>query len=152
MSRYTHGTIVGVKDRDCLIKALMDMGFKKEQIEIHDKATNLHGYQGDTRKQKAHVIIRKQYVGGASNDLGFEHVEGKGFVSHISDYDKSRYNAKWEKKLMGKYNVHEATKLIETDNDVISWEETVEPDGTVKKRAMIAEGESFGESFDEGGW
>lgn len=45
------------------------MGYK--EIEIHKEATNLYGYQGDKRPEKAHIIIRRRFVGSASNDVGF---------------------------------------------------------------------------------
>jgi len=43
-----------------LTKALADMGFK--EVEVHDTAQKLHGFQGDVRKETAEVIIRRKYV------------------------------------------------------------------------------------------
>ena len=54
--------------------------------EVHEESKNLHGYQGDTRSQKAHIIVPRVQVGNASNDVGFERIDG-GFILHASAYD-----------------------------------------------------------------
>jgi hypothetical protein len=71
---------------------------------VHDIAQSLVGYKGDTRKQKANVIVRCCNVGSASNDLGWEWDEKAGvFVEHISDYDKGKHNATWLGHLKASY-------------------------------------------------
>jgi hypothetical protein len=86
MSKYNY---VGVKlaDRECLVKALMAVGYKTEQIEVHDEPVNLYGYNGDVRAEKAHVIIRRHNVGESSNDVGF--VIGSDGRAIVSDFDLS---------------------------------------------------------------
>ena len=45
----------------------------------------------------------KNYVGGASNDLGWE-VQSDGTISfHVSQYDRGRYSKDWQKKLGQRY-------------------------------------------------
>jgi hypothetical protein len=76
----------------------------------------LVGFQGDYRTQdgeghtkdadkalKADIIIRRKYVGGASNDIGFVKGSDGKFKAVISDYDSSRHNAAWLAKLKGEY-------------------------------------------------
>lgn len=87
MSAFTVAKTV-LRDMQCLKKALMNLGFKESEIEHHSEAQTLHGYQGDTRKQKAHLIIRKRHVGSASNDIGFEKQKDGSIVAHISNYDR----------------------------------------------------------------
>jgi hypothetical protein len=86
-----------------LIAALEEMGFAGK-LEVFQVPTQLYGYQGDKRSQKAHIIIRRQHVGSASNDIGFERLADGTFKIYISDYDKTRYNAKWIEKLKTTYS------------------------------------------------
>ncbi len=82
MSEY-HVVEVKFKDEGVLITTLKNMGYEPE---VHDEAKHLRGFQGDKRSQKAHLIIPRQQVGAASNDVGFERVDG-GFVLHASEFD-----------------------------------------------------------------
>ena len=82
------------KDRECLIQALVDQGYAREHIEIHEDAQSLVGYHGDTRAQKANVIVRRKFVGQAANDIGWELQNGS-YVQHISQYDSGKHNTKW---------------------------------------------------------
>lgn len=107
MSHYTEME-VEITDEECLIKALESMGFQGK-VERYQVATNLYGYQGDVRSQKAHVVIRRKHVGSAANDIGFERRLGK-FVAHISEYDRCKYNEAWIGKLKQAYAVEVAIK------------------------------------------
>jgi hypothetical protein len=80
---------------------LKEMGYTP-QIHL-DKAVNLYGYQGDKRSQKAHIVIPRSQVSSASNDLGWEIVNGK-IVMHISEYDQScnKFNVGKLKQLYSK--------------------------------------------------
>jgi len=116
MSHYTE-LQVEFTDLDCLIRALEAIKPEwKGHIETYDTAQSLHGYQGDTRSQKAHVIIRKKYVGQASNDIGFEKQMNGTYKAYISEYDQGsmKYNSEWVGKLKQNYGaekvVKEATK------------------------------------------
>ena len=89
------------KDRDCLVAALNEQGYTT--VETHDEAVALCGYHGDLREQKANVIVRRRYVGGASNDLGFVKKEDGTYSAIVSDYDSSKHNTKWFTDLKDKY-------------------------------------------------
>lgn len=112
MSAYrTQETIM--TDQDCLTDALKEMKWRSGRScepEVHEEAQPLTGYQGDKRKQKANIIVRRGTVGGASNDIGFERVDGK-FVAHISDYDRSYYGDKWLGELKQVYAKKHAMKI-----------------------------------------
>ncbi len=101
MSHYSEFTI-NMTDQESLVAALESMGFQGK-VEVHQNAQPLYGYQGDARNQKAHIIIRRKYVGSASNDIGFERQSDGTYKAWISDYDKSRYNNNWLGKLTTKY-------------------------------------------------
>lgn len=122
MSHYVD-VVTQVTDKKALVRALERIGFKNH-VEEHDTAQNLYGYQGDIREQKAHVIIRREHVGMASNDIGFfRNPEGR-FVSYISEYDSGRYNQDWKKKLYTYYGVEKAK--LEYDSMGLSYTEDVD--------------------------
>ena len=47
----------------------------------------LYGYQGDRRPETAELVIRRQHVGHASNDVGFARTD-QGYVPIVSEYDQ----------------------------------------------------------------
>lgn len=98
-------------DTKSLVTALKRMGFQDHMIEVHDKAQNLYGYHGDLRAQKANIIIRRKYVGRASNDIGYEKVDGY-YVARISEYDSQMKigNKDWQKQVISYYGVERAKK------------------------------------------
>jgi hypothetical protein len=100
MSAY-HTQKTQYKDRDCLVKALNDQGYTT--VEVHEVATNLYGYHGDMRSQKANVIVRRQYVGCAANDLGFVKAEDGTYSAIVSQFDSGKHDAGWFKGLKKSY-------------------------------------------------
>jgi hypothetical protein len=109
-----------ITNRSALVTALTQCGFTLDQIEVHDEAQNLKGYRGDTREQKANVIIRRKDVGTASNDLGFAQKKDGTYEAIISDYDKRRYNDKWLDKVCTKHSVENAKQAFAQNG----WEYT----------------------------
>jgi hypothetical protein len=75
------------RDPQALAAALVESGFEATQIEIHKHAVPLYGYQGDIRPQKAHVVIRRQHVGQATNDVGWERQPNGTYRAWISEHD-----------------------------------------------------------------
>ena len=77
------------KYKDCLIAALKEI-YGSKAVEVYEKPVNLIGYQGDIRKQKAHIVVRRKYIGPVSNDLGFlKDGETDYYSMIISDYDRA---------------------------------------------------------------
>jgi hypothetical protein len=136
--------VTSIKDPDALIRALIRCGFQKQMIEVHDTPQNLYGYQGDIRKQKAHIILRRKYVGSSSNDVGYELVNGS-FVAHISEFDSgtgtyssnqsARCNLAWQTKLATYYGVEKAK--LEFEKKKIRYEEDVDEKERPRLRAFI---------------
>jgi hypothetical protein len=91
MSEY-HEVDLDLTDESAILESLKELGY--DPIVCTDPV-NLHGYMGDSRNQRAHIVIPKNQVGSASNDLGFEKVNGK-YVMRISEYDinTSKFNQK----------------------------------------------------------
>ena len=84
-------------------------------VEVHEEATNLYGYRGDMRADKAEIVIRRSHVGTASNDIGFKLAEDGTYQAIISDYDSSHYNQKWLDKLTQVY-AEETIKEVADEN------------------------------------
>jgi hypothetical protein len=100
MSAY-HTQKTQYKDRDCLVAALNAQGYK--EVEVHEVATNLYGYHGDMRSQKANVIVRRKFVGAAANDLGFVKAEDGTYSAIVSAYDSGKHDEGWFKHLKKAY-------------------------------------------------
>jgi len=96
-------------DTECLLDALADVGFAPSTVEVHQQAVALVGYEGTTREQQAHVIIRRQHIGSASNDVGFVRTP-TGFRLIVSGYDQSRFGTAWLARLSSRYEVHHGEK------------------------------------------
>jgi len=96
-------------DEECLIAALVDVGFERPKIEVHAAPVALVGYQGDRRTQHANIVIRRQHVGSASNDLGFL-ASPTGYQALISDYDHPRFGSGWLSELGRRYQTRWAEK------------------------------------------
>ena len=84
MSKYLVFPDVVFKDRQLLLAVLADLGYR--DVEQGD-ALSLYGYQGDRRSETAEIVVRRQHVGAASNDLGFARTE-QGYVPIVSEYDQ----------------------------------------------------------------
>lgn len=110
MSEYRKST-TNCKDLDCLLDALVEMGYKRENIEVHDVPQQLYDFTGkathytDRNGDKANVIVRRQFVGGAANDLGFKlNPETKTYDAIISNYDSHKHNKSWLAGLKTNYS------------------------------------------------
>ncbi len=79
----SHYAVVEVEfnNKEMLVEALVNAGFSRDQIEVHDEPQLLLNYKGeptmigasDSRFKtgdRAHVIIRREHVGRACNDYG----------------------------------------------------------------------------------
>lgn len=108
MSKYMTFTDTAFKDRDCLVQALAECGYA---VVEEGEALSLYGYLGDKRTETAQIVVRRKFIGGASNDLGFQKTEN-GYVPVISEYDQ-RYmmQGKFLTNLRTNYNVKSAEKL-----------------------------------------
>lgn|SRR4030043_1275797 len=133
MSHYCEMN-VELNDPDCLVKALESLGFLGK-VEVHQIAQSLYGYRGDVRQQKAHIIIRRKYVGSSSNDIGFERQLDGTYKAYISEYDRNSlgYNDKWLKKLKQAYTVEKTTKEAKKQG----WSITKTKDSSGKVRLVL---------------
>ncbi len=126
----SHFTVLNTQlvDLDALLKALTDLGFS--QVEVHPIAQNLYGYQGDMRPEAAEVIVRREYIGKASNDIGFKRTSSGTFDAIISEYDREKYSEEWLDRLLQRYAYHAARAKLEAQGfDLVS--EEMQEDGRI---------------------
>lgn len=118
-----------ITDRDALVAALADVGYR--QVEVHDDAQPLEGFEGDARAQRGHVIVRRNNIGRLSNDLGFEQQADGHFTAVISEYDRSKHDATWLQQVTARHAYHvTASTLASQGFDMV--DEKTERDGTVR--------------------
>ena len=84
MSKYLLFQDFVLKDRRLLLAALADLGYA--QVE-EGEALPLYGYEGDQRRETAEIVVRRRYLGAASNDVGFART-AEGYVPVVSEYDQ----------------------------------------------------------------
>ena len=121
---------MSMDELDCLVESLQEMGYKPV---VTEKAKNLYGYQGDKRTQKAHIIIPRSQVGAASNDVGFEKVNGK-YIMHLSEYDQHHFKTNKLKQL---YNKAKITKYVKKTRKLSIKSSEIRKDGSIAIRVKI---------------
>lgn len=84
MSKYLQFSDIVFKDRRLLLAALAELGYTEVE---EGEALELYGYRGDRRPETAQIVVRRRYVGSASNDLGFARTP-QGYVPIVSEYDQ----------------------------------------------------------------
>ena len=129
----SHFTTVQTKfhDKDLLIECLEELKPAwKGLIEDNGVPRNLYGYMGDKRDQQAHIIVRRQHVGGSSNDLGFIRKENGSYEAIISEFDRTRYSTDWMQDLGQLYAEKKTTKELKKNGWRINTR-TVETDGRI---------------------
>ena len=84
MSKYLTFSDIVFKDEALLLAALADVGYTEVE---RGASLPLYGYHGDQRAERAQLVVRRQHIGPASNDLGFARTE-QGYTPIISEYDQ----------------------------------------------------------------
>jgi hypothetical protein len=84
----------------------------------------------DQRAQRADVIVRRQHVGRASNDIGFARQQDGSYQVLISRFESARFNARWLERLDARYAYH-ATLAVLTRQHFEVIHETTRDDGEV---------------------
>ncbi|MFB2917091.1 DUF1257 domain-containing protein [Aerosakkonema funiforme] len=124
-----------LRDVNALVMALEDLGFK-DKVEVYAEAQRLYGFQGDLREETAEVVIRRQHLGAASNDIGFKKQDDGTYEAVISSYDRAyKYSQQWLNKLTQRYGYHMLMATVPEQGFTIEEEETLE-DGTI--RVLVA--------------
>lgn len=127
-----HTVEIEFQDEECLVEALKEIGWTPV---VHEESVSLEGYQGDKRKQKAHIVIPRKVVGSASNDIGFERQADGKYKCHVSAYDQSNWKSKEQKikQLYAKNVVLKQAKKTKFKLD----KQTQDEDGTIRIRMRV---------------
>jgi hypothetical protein len=118
-----------IRDVESLRKALADVGFST--VEVHDTPQGLYGFEGNLRPETAEMIVRRKYIGSASNDIGFKRQVDGQFTAIISNYDRGKYSQEWVNQLTQRYAYHALIARSGTEGFSIESEESLE-DGTLR--------------------
>lgn len=118
-----------ITDRDALVAALADVGY--HAVEVHDTPQTLHGYRGDRRPERAHVIVRRRHIGSSSNDIGFRQGDDGQFTAVISEYDRHTHDATWLRRLTARHAYHATTTTLAAQGYQMVEEQT-EQGGAVR--------------------
>ncbi len=104
-----------IKDKESLIKALEALK-TNWVIEDNKEPVHLYGYKGDKREQVANIVIRRQYVGSASNDVGFLLKEDGTYEAIISEFDSWALNKEFLNNLQQEYSKQVVLKFANSKN------------------------------------
>jgi Protein of unknown function (DUF1257) len=107
VSKYLAYPEIVFKSRDLLLASLADLGFS--QVEEGQEVA-LYGYEGDRRPDTAAIVVRRRYIGDASNDLGFR-LTSEGYIPIISEYDQRTLCAG---QFLPRLRVAYAERVVET--------------------------------------
>jgi hypothetical protein len=107
VSKYLAYPQIIFKDRGLLMAALADLGYT--QVE-DGQDLPLYGYRGDRRPETAGLVVRREHIGSASNDLGFVR-SADGYFPIISDYDQRTL---LEGRFLPRLRVAYAEHVVET--------------------------------------
>ncbi len=118
-----------IKDTSALVKALSDVSFA--EVEVHPEPKHLYGYQGDIRPETAEVIVRRTYISGSSNDIGFQRQDDGTFKAIISEFDRRRYSQDWLNQVTQRYGYHLLMATAPAEGFSIEEEQVLE-DGTIR--------------------
>ena len=107
MSKYLACPQIIFKSRELLLGALANLDYT--QVDEGEDLP-LYGYQGDRRPETAGLVVRREHIGSASNDLGFVR-SADGYFPIISDYDQRTL---LEGRFLPRLRVAYAEHVVET--------------------------------------
>lgn len=124
---------VEYSDPECIKAALKEMGYVYEE---HKTSQNLRGYTGDTRKQTAHIIVRRKHVGTAANDVGFNKTSSGKYELIISEFDRQgKTGTNFMERMRQLYAKHKTVKQLKRMGKTITSIKQG-ADGKIKIKAL----------------
>jgi hypothetical protein len=133
MSAYMEFASIQFANATLLSKALEAMGYT---VEVGD--LGLYGYEGKERPERAHIVVRRQQIGRAANDLGFRWDDKRQvFIPIISEYDaRTNLNQAWRDKLQATYAKAAVVQFLQDKGANVQFSQAGE-DGRVVIRATV---------------
>jgi hypothetical protein len=107
-----------------LIAALRALGYP---VETHAQGVPLCGYHGDERPERAQIIIRRQHLDVASNDIGFVRGSNGTFRAILSEYDRSiGFDQKWLGRVHQRYKEERTMAMARKKGYVFRGREVIQ--------------------------
>jgi hypothetical protein len=125
MSKY--GVLeTSITEEKHLVAALQEMGYRPE---VHANAAALIGYEGRERPETANVIIRRQQLDSASNDIGFMRMADGRYVARLSEYDQQiGFDQKWLNRVHQLYKEKQTIAVAKAKGYVFRGREVIKTD------------------------
>lgn len=125
MSHFTEMKVDYLQKNEAQLVAALEECFGAGNVEVHEDGAALFGYQGDNRAKlktssanyapPCHIIIRRENVGAASNDVGYRRTEDGKYQAYISDYDQGgNFNKQKQNQVTQNYTVGVTTKQMKS--------------------------------------
>ena len=119
-----------LKDRECIKKALVRMGYAATGIELSDRPLELKMYHGASAGKTAEIRLKgagwkgeKNIVGHYANDIGFQKTAGGTYQVHA---DLAGHNQQdWVNKLNKYYSAEVIKQTAEEQGLYVESEEEV---------------------------
>lgn len=130
-----HTLKVEFNDEECLVASLKDSGY---QVEVHKEGIEIDPFYKDRKKEKAHIVIRKNQFLGYS-DAGFERLEDGTYKLHCDHIDWNGSYGKFDlNKITQKYGLNKIKKTIKGSSkySIVKEEEV---DGEIRVKLKIRE-------------
>jgi hypothetical protein len=119
-----------------LVAALKALGFP---VEVHAPGAPLFGYHGDERPERAHIIIRRQHLDSASNDIGFLRGPDGQFRAILSEYDRSiGFDQKWVGRVQQRYKEERTMAMARKKGYVFRGREVIQTERGEQVKLLFA--------------
>jgi hypothetical protein len=123
MSAYGEFETVMCEER-FLVEGLTQLGYR---AEVNTEGVALFGYQGDERKERAHIVIRRAQLDSASNDIGFTRGSDGRYRAVLSEYDRSiGYDERWIGKVQQSYKEAQTMAVAKAKGYIFRGKEIVQ--------------------------
>ena len=123
MSKYQE-LVTRFTDERFLIEALQELGY---QPGVCREGRSLRGYLGDERQERAHVIIPREQLDCASNDIGFVRDSSGVYRAIVSEYDRGiGFDDAWLGRLAQIYKERQTMAIAKAKGYVFKGKEIIE--------------------------
>lgn len=135
MSHFSEITVDYSQACEKDLVASLELIFGKGHVEVHNQPVGLYGYQGDNRSAHdkkspdfappCHIVIRRNHVGEASNDVGYRRLENGKYAAYISEYDQGNTFTKTKQhQVAQEYSLRVAERRLKTQGYTVKRQAT----------------------------
>ena len=123
MSKYVE-LRTSVTDERYLVEALRELGYEPE---VCREGRALVGYLGDKRAERAQIIIPREQLDAASNEIGFS-PDGNGvYQAMVSEYDRGiGFDDVWLARLVQVYKERQTMAIAKAKGYVFKGREVID--------------------------